>query len=335
MKTLKFFILVSMVVLTSKVAAQQVPLFSQYLFNGFLVNPAYAGLDGLSAVNLTTREDFVGMPNAPQTYLVSFQTRVLRNSFVRKSASARRKAMNRYTSGRVGIGGFVFSDILGPIKRTGAQITYAYHLKLYNGATVSMAMSGSIHQFYLDKSKTKLSTGSDRYLDNKSLNMFMPDAGFGAVYSAKQYYFGLSIDQLLQSYLKVGSNMDNNYQLHRQYHITGGYRFEIDKLTAIEPSMLLKTSEGSLPQVDVSCKYVFNRDYWGGLSFRSGTTTASGSASVAAIVISGGLSYERYHFGYAFDYNLSGLGQYTYGSHEFMVAYKFGDNASRLRWLNR
>jgi len=27
--------------------------------------------------------------------------------------------------------------------------------------------------------------------------------------------------------------------------------------------------------------------------------------------------------------------KHSYGSHEFMVAIKFGDNARRYRWLNR
>jgi hypothetical protein len=40
----------------SQLHAQQVPLYSQYMLNGFLINPAVAGSEGYTAVNLTARE---------------------------------------------------------------------------------------------------------------------------------------------------------------------------------------------------------------------------------------------------------------------------------------
>jgi hypothetical protein len=49
----------------------------------------------------------------------------------------------------------------------------------------------------------------------------------------------------------------------------------------------------------------------------------------------GGISVDKYHFGYAFDYTLKSIRKHTFGSHEFMFAVKFGDNARRYRWLKR
>jgi type IX secretion system PorP/SprF family membrane protein len=327
MKTKLFTLAFVLQLVVSAVNAQQVPLFSQYLFNGFLVNPAYAGLDGLSAVNITAREQWAGVPGAPKTHLISYQTRLLRNSFVKKSASARRKSMRKYTSGRVGIGGFIFNDRNGLINRTGGQFTYANHLKMYNGAIMSLAVSASVHQFYINRKDINTAYSKDNLLDNTSLNMIIPDMGFGAVYSTKNYYVGFSADQLLQSYLKLGiDNVNDTYKLYRQYNFTGGYRYEIDKLTAVEPSILFKTAQGSTPQLDLTCRYIFQRDFWVGVSARTGW----------AFILTGGVTYQRYHFGYAFDYGFSNLYKYrNFGTHEFMFAYKFGDNASRLRWLNR
>ena len=50
-------------------SAQQVPMYSQYIMNGFLVNPSLAGRDGLTTVNLTVRKQWVGLANAPSTML--------------------------------------------------------------------------------------------------------------------------------------------------------------------------------------------------------------------------------------------------------------------------
>jgi len=55
--------------------AQQVPMYSQYIMNGFLINPSFAGRDGYTTVNLTVREQWVGLAGAPSTYAVSFRTR--------------------------------------------------------------------------------------------------------------------------------------------------------------------------------------------------------------------------------------------------------------------
>ncbi|HEY4788176.1 MAG TPA: type IX secretion system membrane protein PorP/SprF, partial [Bacteroidales bacterium] len=43
------------------VIAQQQPAYSQYTFNGFLLNPAVAGSEGYTSINVTTREQWVGI----------------------------------------------------------------------------------------------------------------------------------------------------------------------------------------------------------------------------------------------------------------------------------
>ena len=161
--------------------AQQLPLFSQYLFNGFLINPAYAGLNGYSTVNLTAREQWLGLPNAPTTHIVSFQTRLLHQSFIHRSAAARRKIMRQNTSGRVGVGAYVYNDKVGLINRTGAQATYAYHMKLDKGTNMSFAVSGSMYQFSIDRGKITTEF-NDPYLAKINLNMWIPDVSVGFVY---------------------------------------------------------------------------------------------------------------------------------------------------------
>ena len=70
---------------------EQVPLYSQYMLNGFLLNPAVAGSEGYTAVNMTAREQWVGMKHAPGTYALSFQTRILKNSYISRDAAVRKR----------------------------------------------------------------------------------------------------------------------------------------------------------------------------------------------------------------------------------------------------
>ena len=57
--------------------AQQLPIYSQYILNGFMINPAMAGHDGYTSFNTTARQQWLGFKEAPQTYSASWQTRML------------------------------------------------------------------------------------------------------------------------------------------------------------------------------------------------------------------------------------------------------------------
>lgn len=302
--------------------AQQLPLFSQYLFNGFIVNPAYAGLDGLSTVNAISRDQWAGLPYSPKTQIISFQTRLVGHSFIHRSASVRRRMMTQSSNGRVGIGGYIYNDRTGLINRTGAQFTYAYHIKMDQNV-LSMALNGSISEFSIDRDKIKLET-SDKLIDTHALNMFLPDMGFGVVYSNDTWYAGLSADQLFQAYLKLGSSVDKEYRLYSQFNLTGGYRYDIDEETALEPSILVKTTFRTT-QMDISAKVHFITDYWAGLSYRTGS----------ALIFIAGAVIDPITVGISYDYNLSSIRYSNYGSFELMAAYKFGNTPNRLRWLNR
>ena len=52
----------------NELCAQQEPTYSQYMLNPFLINPAAAGSEGTTSVNLTGREQWVGINGAPSTY---------------------------------------------------------------------------------------------------------------------------------------------------------------------------------------------------------------------------------------------------------------------------
>ena len=129
----KFRVILSVVLLsllTGVAIAQQVPTYSQYIMNGFLINPSFAGRDGYTTVTLTTREQWVGLSGSPSTYALSFQTRLLKDSYISKSTTVRKKSVKPTKGGNVGLGGYIFNDTNGLIRRTGGQFSYAYHIAM-------------------------------------------------------------------------------------------------------------------------------------------------------------------------------------------------------------
>ncbi|MEN8158050.1 MAG: type IX secretion system membrane protein PorP/SprF [Bacteroidota bacterium] len=305
-------------------SAQQVPLYSQYMLNGFLLNPAAAGAEGYTAANLTVREQWVGFSEAPSTYALSFQHRIIRDSYISRSSSIRRRRRTTSRGGKVGLGGYIYNDRNGAVERTGLKATYAYHIPMPH-SQLSFGLSFSGYQFRLDDDLINLEDPGDALWLGASKSVFIPDADVGVYYSARDYWAGFSVDQLLESTLKIGDAGYDRYKMERNYYLMGGYDFKVRRDVILTPSTLVKYAENGELQVDISGKLYYQQSYWGGLSYRTGHT----------IIVMAGVSVDRLMFGYAFDIGLGSIMKHSYGTHEFSFIVKFGNIAQRYRWLNR
>ena len=315
-----FFILA----VSSAANSQQLPLYSQYMMNSFLLNPAVAGNDGLTSFNFTAREQWIGFENAPRTIAISGQSRLLRNSPIARGRSVRNRPTSMSRSGNVGVGGYIFNDRNGIIDRTGLQGTYSYHIWMAQNQ-LSFGISLTAYQLKLDDRNIKLHNNDDPLLNNSRKALFVPDVNLGVYYTNPSYYLGFSTAQLLQSALKFGNDGFRDYKMLRHFYLMGGYGFFLHNGVTIEPSLLVQTTFESKVQVDINTRVYYRDDYWGGISYRTS----------GAIIMMGGVKVDRFYFGYAFDYSLSSIRKHSFGSHEFMASVKFGDTARRYRWLNR
>jgi len=323
MRRLLFFILICGI---SAVRAdgQQVPLYSQYMLNGFLLNPAVAGSEGYTAVNLTAREQWVGMSESPRTYALSFQTRLIRKSYISRGSSVRRRARQGSSGGKVGLGGYVFSDRNGAVDRTGIKATYAYHIN-FRQSQLSFGLSLVAYQFRIVDDLIRLEDPGDDLWLGANKTVLIPDADVGVYYSARDYWVGFSVDQLLESTLKIGDSGYDRYTMERNYYLMGGYDFQIRRDIILTPTTLVKFAENGKIQADLSGKLYFDQSYWVGLGYRTGH----------AVIVMAGVSIDKFVFGYAFDIGLNSIMKHSFGTHEFTFIAKFGDNARRYRWLNR
>lgn len=310
-------------------AAQQVPMYSQYIMNGFLVNPSFAGRDGYTSINLTVREQWVGMDQAPSTYAASFQTRILKNSYISKSTEVKKKLVRPTRGGQVGLGGYLFSDNNGIMRRTGIQAAYAYHIPLGENDdmanNLAFGLSLSAYQLALNFGDL-LYDHDDPYLNNYDRSVFIPDFNFGASYTTKRYYVGFSMTNLLRGSVMFFNEGDNKRTELGHYFLTGGVKFPISSKWLIEPSAFIKSSDMLFKavQLDLTSRIYYKNDYWAGLSWRTND----------AMIMMFGIKYDRFYFAYAFDFTLTDIRKQSVGSHELTLAVKFGESARRYRWIN-
>jgi type IX secretion system PorP/SprF family membrane protein len=321
-----FAILLLIVSLSGMLMAQQLPLYSQYVLNAFLVNPAVAGHDGYTSFNTTARQQWLGFSEAPRTYSASWQTRVLRKSY--KIINKPVKSKNRLkasTRGRVGLGAYLINDVNANVARTGFSFTYAYHIFL-GRQQLSFGLAGKAFQYRINKDRLTFGEDGDPVLDGDFKAVaYSPDADVGVYFQDPNYFVGFSISNLLQTAVKTGGNDIADFQTYRHYWFMGAYRFRLSEMLELEPGTLLKTTENWNPQGDFTVKLYFAEQFWGGLSYRTNKS----------MILLLGVKIDGIHFGYSFDWAFSEIGHFNYGSHEVVLAYKLGDNARRYKWLDR
>jgi len=247
-----------------------------------------------------------------------------------KKRNVNSRTLKPSTNGRVGVGGFIYNDRNGAVERTGVQASYAYHIFVQQ-TQFSFGLSAGVFQFKVDDNLTfndgLLSGGSTS--DPVALSFkkvtYVPDANLGFYVSDPRFYGGISINQLFQSYLRIGNREFEEYKMIRHYYLMGGYHFELNKGFTVEPSALFKATERKVFQLDIGARLLYNNDYWLGLYYRTD----------GDLIAQAGVRVKQLYIGYAFDYSLSAIQKHTYGSHELVLALKLGDNARRYRWLIR
>lgn len=279
-----FFILVGV-----SVKAQQLPHFTQYLINDYVINPAIGGSRGYHEIKSNHRYQWVGIPDAPRTYMLSYNAPTL--------------------SGKVGYGGYVFSDIVGPTRRTGFDLSYSYHLKITEKTKLSLAVFGGMLQFKMDGQRVNVREFNDLGVFSK----IYPSAGFAFYYYGDKFFFGGAFPQLLPNSVKF---LDPNSRLSKlitHAYISGGYKFNINDNYAIQPSVLLKFVSPVPIQADLSLRALYKDLIWIGGSFRP----KEGISGVVGYNIQDNIS-----IGYSYDYATSNLQNYSSGSHEIMLGLK-------------
>lgn len=272
--------------------AQQIPNFSLYNMNHYLLNPAASGTTEGLPVSLSYRKIWAGINNSPSVQYISG------NMLVAKD---------------MGVGARLFNYQAGPLRKTGLEGSYSYHLSLGSGDTrLSFGLSLLLYQFYLNKSDLTVEDPDDQVFMGKE-QLIVPDAGIGTYLYGRNYYVGLSVPQLLQRNIDMQSDVVLQQKQVRHYYLHGGYIIETGADFKIEPSLLLKFVESGIFQADINALVTYKDMINFGLSYRTQD----------AMSFQVGYKNPELFIGYAYDLALSGMAGNTSGSHEILFTYTF------------
>ncbi|MCX6231261.1 MAG: type IX secretion system membrane protein PorP/SprF [Bacteroidetes bacterium] len=299
MKTLTKIVLV--LVLTTwmfNIRAQQLPMYTHYMYNTLVVNPAYAGSRDALTVTALHRSQWVGFAGAPSTQTLTLHS-PLRNE-------------------HIGLGLSISNDKIGPTNTTSALIDFAYIMQLTAKSRLALGISGGINVFQADLSTLLLEQQNDPVFKTDISNNVTPNFGFGAYYSRERFYAGLSIPYLLENnYSKVTEGNGNQLiaKEQRHYFFIMGTLLPISDNLAFKPTTLIKITNAAPVQADVTASFIIMKTLLVGAMIRTGD----------AVGILVGLDItDQLHLGYSFDWSY-GLetSRYNNGSHELVLRYDF------------
>jgi type IX secretion system PorP/SprF family membrane protein len=311
-----------LLIVSPLIMAQQQPLYSQFVFNKYMFNPAVAGSDVVTTAHINAYEQWIGFKGAPKFHMASIDSRIFSKD--RKPRRNIRKKLKILRPENVGAGAQVFTEKYGPLSHTGFAGTYTYHVKMED-KRLSFGLFSVLSNFGLKSSEIVLSDDHpDQRVEGDKTRRWIVDFDFGVYFAGNNYFAGYSIHHLSNSAMQWGGSIDYDYRLGRIHYLMGGYTYEISPKLAFEPSTLVKLPEQQKYQVDLNLKCIISRFYWSGLSYKTSKTLS----------LFLGMQYDRYVICYAFDYSLTAIREVSYGSHEIHISIRLGNETSRYKWLN-
>ncbi|RMG77924.1 MAG: type IX secretion system membrane protein PorP/SprF [Bacteroidetes bacterium] len=277
-------------------AAQQYPLFTNYVLNDFGFNPAIAGSADYFEARMTYRTQWVGIDQAPETQIFSFQGPLKKIP--------------------LGVGGYLYNDVAGQIKRTGFSGALCYAFDPSDKIHIGIGASGGMYNIRLNENYIAKDM-DDPTLFGAAEKNWTPDLAIGAYMRMSNGLFaGISAPQLLRK--KFDFKDDQNAETTDYVpHFYGmfGYTLPINEAITLEPSALLKYVSDAPIQVDFSARAIFNQRFWAGVSYRS---------EDALSLMLGADVTRSINVAYAYDATLSNLREGSKGSHEISVGFRFG-----------
>ncbi|MFH1320925.1 MAG: PorP/SprF family type IX secretion system membrane protein [Bacteroidota bacterium] len=295
MKKFIGILIISFTIFLESASAQQYPLFSQYMFNRLIINPAYAGNSNIINGSLAYRQQLIGIDGAPETHIFSIHAPIQTKS--------------------MGIGLKVIHDKIVVTGQTSISAIYSYHLNFAKGK-LSFGLEGGIFNQSIDFPNLRRTDQLDNALPLNKESIMTPDAAFGIYYHSDKFYLGVSLYHLLENKLNYTGYTENDRtliaQLSRHSLLTGGYSINTGENIKIEPSFLVKYISSSPIQIDMNINAIYKNMLTIGGSYRTGD----------AIVFLLQYSFkDKIKLGYSYDYTISELASYNNGSHEIMFSY--------------
>lgn len=275
---------------------QQLPRFLLYQDNLEVINPASVGkeMDKIKTA-LSLRKEWMDFDGAPNTQYAN--------------------ASLRLTDLNMGLGAALYSDQVGPERKTGAKLSYAYHIQLQNDQFLSLGLSVGGFQSKIDFEALDFDFKEDPVAFSEAQTSTSFEVDLGGLFYTENTFVGISIPQATNTQTRYTvDTIEAIRKMVRHYHIMVGHQLEVTDKFQLLPSSLLSSVDHQALLVDVGLRMIFLDKFWCGANYRS-----EGSFALSA----GFDLTDKFNLGYSYEVNGTRLGAVSKGTQELVLSYDF------------
>ena len=203
----------------TSVSAQQKAMFTQYMFNGLMINPSYSSMDEAINVTALSRQQWVGFKGAPNTQTISIHSPIKQS--------------------RTSLGLILMRDQIGEvISENGVLGTAAHKVEISDDTYFALGLSAGIGKSVGQYSQSGSPTAAldPAFADQNSLRA---NLGFGLMLFSNTFYAGFSSPFFYYRDLGIDSHSATAYKPH--YLLQGGYLADLGEYIKFNSKMLFLT----------------------------------------------------------------------------------------------
>ena len=285
MKFLKTYTVLSLLFLSCFAGAQQLPQFTQYMFNTISVNPAYAGSRETLNVTALHRSQWSGLDGNPETTTFSIHT-PLKNE-------------------KIGLGLSYIRDDLGFENTNYVYGDFSYTVPLSYNVNLSFGLKGGFTSY--SKQDADPVDGAET-----AITIYQPNFGAGAYVSSNRWYVGLSSPRILNNTVEQGT-FDSLERTN--YFAIAGLVIDLSLDIKFRPSILARAVNGAPATYDATAGFLFYEKFWAGATYRFNDLSNFGAYMDYQVT-------KDIRIGYAYDLLSQEIRGLSSGTHEVILIFE-------------
>ncbi len=297
----RFSIIISFIIASCSISAQQLAKHNLYHANPNYINPAATGTRECRIFNITDKHQWIGIKGAPSIQVISVQS-----------------PRQVHKSKKHGTGLNITRDVNGAIQNLNAEFLYSFHIKFgrFNENFLSMGLSGNIGQHALTQNDFTENI-FDPIVTGGIEQEISYNASSGLYIYSDSYFTGIAVYNLLP----VNSILYQNYGNER-FFITGilGKTIKPRNNQFQLKSSVYAAKGNNFMQFDLNNHFILNNNFWTGLTLRKYIGEFYNAGQNALIFL--GYGKDDWNVTYVYDLGINSLQKRHFGSHQITIGYK-------------
>lgn len=263
------------------------------MYDGLVLNPAYAGADEALSLTFITRDQWSGLEGAPNSQTLSGHTLFKQNN--------------------LGVGIIINNDQIGVHRKLKILSSYAYHLSINKNSLISFGLQAGINNRRSDYGSILGEAGNDPLISNTLLTHTSFNLGAGIYFRSEKLDIGYSAPDMIPENFRINDTISVKFK-NLNHFIFSKYRITINENVDVAPSVLLKYMSGIPLSYDMNLNFIYRKVLITGFSYRKNESIDFLLKLQAT---------PQLQLGYSYDHPINQVSQLSNASHELMVHYLF------------